>query len=106
MDVTKVQSDAKSKMDAALEQLRKQAVRLKKQGNGVTEIGRILGVRRQTVSAWWTRYQETDERERREMTSQAPPAGEKKRRKRRRRRTRCCAKLFHTVTCDPFCSQP
>lgn len=49
--------DARTLSPAALEQLRKQAVRLKKQGNGVTEIGRILGVRRQTVSAWWKCYQ-------------------------------------------------
>lgn len=49
--------DARKLSPAALEQLRKQAVRLKKQGNGVTEIGRILGVRRQTVSAWWKCYQ-------------------------------------------------
>jgi transposase len=49
--------DARTLSPAALEQLRKQAVRLKKQGKGVTEIGRILGVRRQTVSTWWKRYQ-------------------------------------------------
>ena len=49
--------DARKLSPAALEQLRKQAIRLKKQGKGVTEIGRILGVRRQTVTTWWKCYQ-------------------------------------------------
>ena len=49
--------DARTLSPAALEQLRKQAIRLKKQGKGVSEIGRILGVRRHTVSAWWKRYE-------------------------------------------------
>jgi transposase len=40
-----------------LEQLRKQAIRLKKKGMSYTEIGDLVGVRRQTVSEWWNSYQ-------------------------------------------------
>jgi transposase len=49
--------DARKLSPAALEQLRKQATRLKKQGKGPTEIGRILAMRH-TVSDWWRRYQD------------------------------------------------
>ncbi len=39
------------------EQLRKQAIRLKKKGMSYTEVGELIGVRRQTVSEWWKNYQ-------------------------------------------------
>jgi len=49
--------DARKLSLSALEQLRKQAIRLRKQGKGPTEIGRILGVRRHTVTHWWRCYE-------------------------------------------------
>ena len=44
--------DARKLKPSALEELRKQAIRLRKQGKGSTEVGRILGVRRYTVTQW------------------------------------------------------
>ncbi len=49
--------DARTLSLDALEQLRKQAVRLKKKGMSHTEVAEVVGVRRQTVSQWWKRYQ-------------------------------------------------
>ena len=52
-----MKEDTRKLSARTLEQLRKQAIRLKKKGMTYTEIGELVGVRRQTVSEWWKSYQ-------------------------------------------------
>jgi len=50
--------DARTISAEALETLRKQAIRLRQEGMKFVEIGRIIGVRRNTVSEWYRTYEE------------------------------------------------
>ena len=49
--------DARTLTTAAQEQLRKQAIRLRKRGETYKEIGAILGVHKHTAWKWWKKYQ-------------------------------------------------
>lgn len=49
--------DARTLTTEAQEQLRKQAIRLRKRGETYKEIGEILGVHKHTVWKWWKKYQ-------------------------------------------------
>ncbi len=49
--------DARKLTKETQEQLRKQAIRLRKQGKTFKEIGQIVGVNGNTVWKWWTKYQ-------------------------------------------------
>ncbi len=49
--------DARKLTEATQEQLRKQAIRLKKGGKIFTVIADIVGVHRNTVSGWWKKYE-------------------------------------------------
>ena len=49
--------DARKFTTETQEQLRKQAIRLRKQGKTYQEIGEITGVHKNTVWRWWQRYQ-------------------------------------------------
>ncbi len=49
--------DARTLTPAAQEQLRKQAIRLRKRGETYKEIGAILGVHKHTAGKWWKKYQ-------------------------------------------------
>jgi len=49
--------DARTLTSAAQEQLRKQAIRLRKRGETYTEIGEILGIHKHTAWKWWKKYQ-------------------------------------------------
>ncbi len=49
--------DARTLPTAAQEQLRKQAIRLRKRGETYNEIGEILGLHRDTAWKWWKKYQ-------------------------------------------------
>lgn len=49
--------DARKLTKETQEQLRKQAIRLRKQGKTFKEIGLIVGVNGNTVWKWWTKYQ-------------------------------------------------
>jgi transposase len=49
--------DARTLTAAAQEQLRKQAIRLRKRGETYNEIGEILGVHKHTAWKWWKKYQ-------------------------------------------------
>ena len=49
--------DARTLTSAAQEQLRKQAIRLRKRGETYTEIGKILGIHKHTAWKWWKKYQ-------------------------------------------------
>ncbi|MFQ5598515.1 MAG: transposase, partial [Nitrospiria bacterium] len=49
--------DARTLSPEAQEQLRKQAIRFKKQGKKFKEIAEIVGVHRGTVSSWWHKYE-------------------------------------------------
>ena len=51
-------TDARTLLPATQETLRKQAIRLKKQGKSFVEIASIVGVHRNTVSNWWNSYQD------------------------------------------------
>lgn len=50
-------TDARTLLPQTQEQLRKQAIRLKKQGKKFVEIAEIVDVHRNTVSDWWKTYQ-------------------------------------------------
>ena len=50
-------TDARRLPPEAQEQLRKQAVRLKKKGKSFADIARLLDVHRNSVSNWWTAYE-------------------------------------------------
>lgn len=50
--------DARRLSAETLETLRTQAIRLRQEGMTFVEIGKIIGVRRNTVSAWWKAYEE------------------------------------------------
>ena len=49
--------DARTLSPQTQEQLRKQAIRLKKKGESFVEIAGLLGVHRNTVSGWWRKYE-------------------------------------------------
>ena len=49
--------DARTLTTAAQEQLRKQAIRLRKRGETYKAIGAILGVHKHTAWKWWKKYQ-------------------------------------------------
>ena len=49
--------DARTLSPQTQEQLRKQAIRLKKKGESFVDIAGLLGVHRNTVSGWWRRYE-------------------------------------------------
>ena len=49
--------DARKLSTEAQEQLRRQAVRLRKRGDSYKSIGEIVGVHPQTVSRWWQKYE-------------------------------------------------
>jgi len=49
--------DARKLSTEAQEQLRRQAVRLRKRGDSYKSIGEIVGVHPQTVSRWWKKYE-------------------------------------------------
>ena len=49
--------DARTLTTEAQEQVRKQAIRLRKRGETYQEIGEILGVHKHTVWKWWKKYQ-------------------------------------------------
>ncbi|MCP3867797.1 MAG: IS630 family transposase [Gammaproteobacteria bacterium] len=49
--------DARKLSPETQEQLRKQAIRLKKQGKKYVEIAEIVGVHRNTISNWWKTYE-------------------------------------------------
>ncbi len=49
--------DARTLTTAAQEQLRKQAIRLRKRGETYKEISEIVGVHKNTVWKWWKKYQ-------------------------------------------------
>lgn len=49
--------DARKLAKNGLEQLRKQAIQIRKKGLILTAIAEILGVRCATVSVWWKLYQ-------------------------------------------------
>ncbi len=49
--------DARSLSQQSQEQLRKQAIRLKKRGTSFVDIAEVLGVHRNTVSGWWRIYE-------------------------------------------------
>jgi transposase len=49
--------DARTLSPQTQEQLRKQAIRLKKNGESFVGIAELLGVHRNTVSGWWRRYE-------------------------------------------------
>ena len=51
------QDDARTLTPAAQEQVRKQAIRLRKRGETYKEIGEIVGVNKNTVWKWWKKYQ-------------------------------------------------
>lgn len=50
--------DARTLSAETLEMLRIQAIRLRQEGMTFVEIGKIIGVRRNTVSEWWKAYEE------------------------------------------------
>ena len=50
--------DARKLTKETQEQLRKQAIRLRKEGRTFKEIGQIVGVNGNTVWKWWTKYKE------------------------------------------------
>ena len=49
--------DARTLSPQTQEQLRKQAIRLRKKGISFVSIAELLGVHRNTVSGWWRRYE-------------------------------------------------
>ncbi len=49
--------DARKLTTETQEQLRKQAIRLRKRGETYKEIGNIVGVHKNTIWKWWRRYQ-------------------------------------------------
>ncbi len=49
--------DARTLPTAAQEQLRTQAIRLRKQGETDSKIGEILGIHKHTAWKWWKKYQ-------------------------------------------------
>lgn len=49
--------DARKLTKEAQEQLRKQAIRLRKQGGTYQEVSEVVGVSRNTVWKWWTKYE-------------------------------------------------
>ena len=51
-------TDARRLTAETQEQLRRQAIRLKKDGKGFLEIAGIVGVHRNTVSTWWRLYEQ------------------------------------------------
>ena len=51
-------TDARRLTPETQEQLRRQAIRLKKSGKGYLEIAEIVGVHRNTVSKWWRLYEQ------------------------------------------------
>ena len=50
--------DARTLTQSAQEQLRKQAIRLRKRGHIYEDIAQIVGVHRNTVWKWWSKYEE------------------------------------------------
>ncbi len=50
--------DARKLTTSAQEQLRKQAIRLRKRGYTYEDVAQIVGVHRNTVWKWWSRYEE------------------------------------------------
>jgi len=48
--------DARTLSPQTQEQIRKQAIRLRKKGESFVDIAELLGVHRNTVSGWWHRY--------------------------------------------------
>lgn len=51
------EEDARKLSPDTQQQLRRQAIRLKKQGKKNTEIAEIVGVHRNTISGWWKTYE-------------------------------------------------
>jgi len=49
--------DARTLTKETQEQLRKQAIRLRKQGKSYKEIAEVVGVNDNTVWKWWKKYQ-------------------------------------------------
>ncbi len=49
--------DARTLTKETQEQLRKQAIRLRKKGKSYKEIGEVIGVNDNTVWKWWKKYQ-------------------------------------------------
>lgn len=55
--------DARLLNPATQNYLRQQAIRLRQQGERIGEIAHYLGMHRNTVSAWWQKYQQEGEAE-------------------------------------------